>query len=94
MEESILKVLAKLMTEKRLENVVLNEKEYIKKDMTVAKLEAQLRGHDLTKEERLAVDRLLSASNESNVRYSQLAYEQGPKDIISILRELDLIKAM
>lgn len=56
----------------------------------LAKLEAQLRGHDLTKEERLAVDRLLSASNESNVRYSQLAYELGAKDVIGILRELDL----
>lgn len=31
MEESILKVLAKLMTEKRLESAVLNEKEYIKR---------------------------------------------------------------
>jgi len=94
MEDKILKAISKKMTEERLEKIVSSEKEYRKKSKEIENLSGQLEGYGLTKEQRLIIDRLLSASNECNARYSELAYIQGMKDTVSMLKELDLIKAV
>ena len=46
---------------------------------------------EMTKEQRLAVDQLLTANKESNSIYSQLAYIQGVKDCANMLKRLNLI---
>lgn len=92
MENSILELLAKKMTGERFDEVVLDDKEYRKRNEAVAELVRRLGEYDLTQEERLMIDRLLTANNECNSRFSELAYIQGMKDSASILRELDLVK--
>ncbi len=92
MEDSILELLAKKMTGERFDEVVLDDKEYRKRNEAVAELVRRLGEYDLTQEERLMIDRLLTANNECNSRFSELAYIQGMKDSASILRELDLVK--
>lgn len=94
MENGILKVLVKKMTGERFENIVSAEKEYKRRSEKIEMLSEQLRRQELTKEQRLAVDRLLSANNECNFRYSELAYIQGMKDTVAMLKELDLIKSV
>lgn len=94
MENTILKVLVKKMTGERFESIVSAEKEYIRRSREVEILMEQLKGCGLTKEQSLAVDRLLTAYNECNFRYSELAYMQGMKDTAAMLKELDLIKAV
>lgn len=94
MEENILTVVSKLMTGERFDRIVSGEKEYREKDKEMEELSKQIREYDLTKEQRQAVDRLLSAGNACCARYGELAYEQGAKDVVAILRELDLIKAV
>ncbi len=74
--------------------IVSGEKEYKKKDREMEELSKQIREYDLTKEQRQAVDRLLSAGNACCARYGELAYQQGAKDVAAVLRELDLIKAV
>lgn len=93
MEKSILAVVSKLMTGERFDCIVSEEKEYRKKDKDMEKLSKQLQEYDLTKEQRQAVDRLVSAGNECNFRYSELVYIQGVKDTVAMLKELDLIKS-
>ncbi len=94
MENAILKILAGKMTEERFDRIVSSEKEYKKRSAEIETLSGQLKGYGLTKEQRLAVDRLLTANNECNFRYSELAYIQGMKDTVAMLKELDLIKAV
>lgn len=94
MEDTILKLLVKKMTGERFENIVSAEKEYKRRSEKIEMLSEQLRRQELTKEQRLAVDRLLTANNECNFRYSELAYIQGMKDAVAMLKELDLIKSV
>lgn len=53
----------------------------------------QLQKYNLTREQRRQVDRYVTASNECNFRYSELAYIQGIKDCVAILLEMGLIKS-
>ena len=92
MEDSILELLAKKMTGERFDEVVLGDEEYIKRNEAVAELVRRLGEYDLSQEERLMSDRLLTANNECNSRFSELAYIQGMKDSVAILNELDLVK--
>ncbi len=91
-KDNMLEIFAKLMTAERFDQIVSEEKEYIKRDQTVEELVEQVRRCRLTREQRLAVDRLLAANNMCNYRYSELAYMQGIKDCVSLLKEMDLIK--
>lgn len=94
MEENILMVMSKMMTRERLDQVIVSEKKYREKDREMGKLSKQLREYDFTREQRQAIDRLLSAGNACCARYGELAYQQGAKDVVAILREFDLIKAV
>ncbi len=94
MEEGILRVIAAKMTAERFDKVASEEREYLKKNKLLEELSEQLKGYGLTKDQSLAVDRLLTANNECNFRYSELAYIQGMKDSVAMLKELDLIKAV
>ena len=94
MEENILTVMSKMMTRERLDQVIVSENKYREKDREMGKLSKQLREYDFTREQRQAIDRLLSAGNACCARYGELAYQQGAKDVVSILREFDLIKAV
>lgn len=94
MQDAILNVLAGKMTEEQFDRIVSAEKEYKRRSEKIEMLSEQLKRQELTKEQRLAVDRLLTANNECNFRYSELAYVQGMKDAVAMLKELDLIKAV
>lgn len=47
----------------------------------------------LQKEQRLMIDRLVCTYAENGAHYDGMTYRQGFRDCISLLRELDLIKA-
>ncbi len=94
MEESIMRVVSKLMTGERFDRIVSGEREYRKRDSEMEELSNQLWGYNFTKEQHQAIDRLLSAGNACCAKYGELAYQQGAKDVVAILRELDLIKAV
>lgn len=52
----------------------------------------QIKKYDLTKEIRLAIDKLISANNDCTTSYPELAYIQGMKDAVAMLKEMDLLK--
>ena len=64
----------------------------LKKQDKIEKYAKQFEELGLSKDQRLIIDRLLSANNESNYRYSELAYMQGFKDCVELLKTIDLIK--
>lgn len=55
------------------DDIVSGEKEYKKKDREMEELSKQIREYDLTKEQKQAVDRLLSVENTCCARYGELA---------------------
>lgn len=91
MDKDILEILASYMTKERFDRIATEEKEFLQQDELVQSLTKQLQKSDMTAEQRLAVDRLLTANNESNSVYSQLAYVQGMKDCANMLRRLNLV---
>ncbi len=92
MEDSILNIITKYMTAERLEDYISDDAQYQKGQDEIARLTQQVSQLGLSKEVRLTMDRLLSANNENNARYSELAYMQGFKDCAALLKEINLLK--
>ncbi len=91
MESDILHAITKYMTAERLDHFVLSDAQYQSGQEKIEQLEGQLSRMGLPKEVRQAMDRLLSANNENNARYSELAYMQGFKDCAALLQAIRLI---
>ena len=91
MEDSILNIITKYMTAERLEDYISDDAQYQKGQDEIARLTQQVSQLGLSKV-RLTMDRLLSANNENNARYSELAYMQGFKDCAALLKEINLLK--
>ncbi len=91
MDKDIREILAGYMTKERFDRIATEEKKFLQKDELVQSLTKQLQKSEMTKEQRLAVDQLLTANKESNSIYSQLAYIQGVKDCANMLKRLNLI---
>ena len=91
MESDILHAITKYMTAERLDRFVLSDAQYQSGQEKIEQLEGQLSRMGLPKEVRQAMDRLLSANNENNARYSELAYMQGFKDCAALLQAIRLI---
>ncbi len=89
MESGILNMIAKYMIADRLEHFVSSDKQYQGTQEEVARLDAQVAQLRLSREARLAIDRLLCANNASNARYSELAYMQGFRDCAALLKEIE-----
>lgn len=59
-------------------------------------MDEQAEEHDaqeLTGKQRLMIDRLVCTYTENGAHYGGMTYRQGFRDCISLLSELDLIKA-
>lgn len=91
MDKDIREILAGYMTKERFDRIATEEKKFLQKDELVQSLTKQLQKSEMTEEQRLAVDRLLTANKESNSIYSQLSYIQGVKDCANMLKRLNLI---
>ena len=92
MEKDVLNTITKHLTAERFDKIVSNDETYLKKQDKIEKYAKQFEELGLSKDQRLIIDRLLSANNESNYRYSELAYMQGFKDCVELLKTIDVIK--
>lgn len=92
MEKGIFDVMAGCSINERMDGLLLQNEEYIKMQN---KIEEQIMLFDklnLTKEQCLVVDRLISAHTESGVIYGKTAYKQGFQDCAALLLEMRLLK--
>ena len=91
-EKGIFDVMAGYSINERMDGLLLQNEEYIKMQN---KIEEQIMLFDklnLTKEQCLVVDRLISAHTESGVIYGKMAYKQGFQDCAALLLEMRLLK--
>ena len=72
---------------------MLKDEEYIKIQKEIDEQIKRYKQKRLTKEQCLAVDRLVSAYTASGACYGRVAYRQGFHDCVSLVQEMRLIKA-
>lgn len=76
-----------------LDEIMLQDEEYIHIRKKIDEQAEQLDKQDFTKEQRLLIDRLVSAHTESGAFYGKMTYRQGFCDCASLLREMNLLRA-
>lgn len=92
MENSIFDIIMNYSVNEGINKVLLENEEYIG---IQKEIDGQIEEYEkigLTKEQRLAVDRLVSANTASGACYGRITYRKGFLDCISLLQEMGLIR--
>ena len=93
MEKNIFDAMADYSINEGMDSLLLQNEEYIKIQDKIAEQREQFDRLNLTKEQCLVVDRLLSVHTESGAIYGNMAYKQGFQDCATLLLEMKLLKA-
>lgn len=93
MENSIFDIIAEYSVNERLDKTLLQKEEYLKVQNKISERTKQVDELNLTKEQRLMIDRLICAHTESGTVYGKMAYKLGVQDCAALLREIKLLKA-
>ena len=89
--EDIYKDLIKDLVNERLDKIVIRHKKFRKADKRYKEALKRCDDLPLSKEDALVVDRAINAFATQNTIYAELAYKQGIKDAIWLLRKLEII---
>ena len=92
MDKNIYEILIENATNEYMDSVLLHDDEYKKIQDKISELTEQIDKFDLSKEQRLIMDRLISAHTASGCCYGRIAYQQGIRDCALLLRKMELIK--
>lgn len=92
-EKSIFDVIAGYSVNEGLDKVLRQNTDYVKIQKNIDEQAEQLDSQNFTREQRLLIDRLVCAHTESGAFYGRITYKQGFLDCISLLREMELLKA-
>lgn len=92
MEKSIFDVITEYAINEGLSLVLQHDEEYKQIVKKMDDLTEELDALALSKEQRLVVDRLISAYNENGAHYGRMTYQQGVRDCAALLMEIGLIK--
>ena len=92
MEKNIFKILTENAINERLDDTILHDGAYRKVQKKIDHLMERFEKLNLTKRQRLIIDRLISAHIECGSCYGRVTYQQGIKDCAFLLKEMGLIK--
>ena len=92
MKKSIFNIMEEYSINEGLDNISLQDEEYIKIQDKITEQMEEFDRLKLTKEQCLIVDRLLSAHTESGAIYGKMAYRQGIQDCVELMTEMRLLK--
>ena len=92
MDKNIFEVLTDNALNERLDNILLKDDEYQKIQDGIRNSASKFDELDLSKEQCLIVDRLVSSHIKSGCQYGRIAYQQGIRDCASLLLKMGLIK--
>ena len=92
MKRSILEVITGYAINEGLSHILQQDEEYKQIMQKIDSLTEELDAFALSKEQRLTVDRLISAYNEDGAHYGRMTYQQGFRDCAALLVEIGLIK--
>ncbi|MBP3477338.1 MAG: hypothetical protein J6K48_13650 [Lachnospiraceae bacterium] len=92
-EKDIFEIIIENSVNERMDNILLENEEYIKIQNKIDEQIERFNELDLDREQRLVVDRLVSFYTESGALYGRMTYKQGFMDCVSLLQKINLIKA-
>lgn len=93
MGDNIFDIITNYSVNEGIDKILLEDDEYIGIQKEIDERIEQYKQLGLTKEQRLAVDRLVSAHTASGACYGRITYRKGFHDCVSLLREMGLIRA-
>ena len=92
MGKSILEVITEYAVNERIGQILWQDEEYKQIQDKISSLTSELDVFDLSKNQRLAVEQLISFYNEDGALYGRKTYQKGFKDCVAFLVEIGLIK--
>ena len=93
MGSNIFNIMADYSINEGMDSILLQNEEYMEMQNKIEEQMMQFDKLNLTKEQCLVVDRLISAYTESGAIYGKMAYRQGFQDCAALLLEMKRIKA-
>lgn len=93
MSKKVSEIITDHSVNEEMNAILFQNKEYMEIQEEIDKQLEQFKEMDLTKEQRLIVDELLSSYTASGACYGRLTYQKGFQDCVSLLQEIGLIKA-
>ena len=92
MGKSIFDVITEYATNEGLGDILQQDEEYKQIMQNIDDLTEKMDTLGLPKEQRLLMDRLISAYNENGAYYGRMTYRQGFRDCAALLVEIGLVK--
>ena len=92
MGSNIFNIMADYSINEGMDSILLQNEEYMEMQNKIEEQMMQFDKLNLTKEQCLVVDRLISAYTESGAIYGKMAYRQGFQDCAALLLEMKLLK--
>ena len=89
--EDVYKDLIKDLLNERMDKIVVRNKKFRKADKRYKEALKQCNDLPLSKEDALVVDRAISAFAVQSAVYAELAYIQGIKDTVWLLKKIGVI---
>ena len=92
MEDNIFDIITNYSVNEGINKILLEDEEYRKIQKEIDEKIKRYKQLGLTKEQRLEVDRLISAHTASGACYGRITYRKGFHDCVSLLQEMGLIR--
>ena len=89
--KSLFNELVIMATNERLDNILNKDKGFLEVQEKVARAIKLFEELELPEEQKLIVDRMVSAHNESGAYYGRMAYKQGIYDCVELLKEMGIL---
>ena len=91
MDKSILDVLTEYMTNERLDGMLQDNEEYIRTQENINHAMDEYNRNGLPEEQWGTLNKVLNAYNASGAFYAKMAYQQGVKDCVSLMKEIGMV---
>ena len=89
--KDVYKDLIKSLVNERLDKIVIRNKKFRKADKRYTEAIERCNDLQLSKEDALVVDRAINAFAAQSAVYAELAYLQGIKDAVWLLKKIEVI---
>lgn len=89
--ESLFDEFVGMATNVRLDNILNKDKGFLEVQEKASRAIKLFEELELTEQQQLIVDRMVSAHNESGAYYGRIAYKQGVYDCVELLKEMGIL---
>ena len=92
MDRNIFEILTEHGLDERFDDILLRDVQYQESQDEISEIIEKFDGLGLPQEQKIIVDRLISAHTKSGYCYGRVAYQQGIRDCATLLWEMGLLK--